>query len=54
MLYEVITKKKAVKKKTVPAKVKKSTVPSTEFCLYAPDAKEVYLAGDFNDSYNFV
>jgi len=42
-------KKKAVKKKTVPAKAKKTTVPSTEFCLYAPDAQEVYLAGDFND-----
>jgi len=35
------------KSKTTKKAVKK-TVPSTEFSLYAPDVKSVYLAGDFN------
>ena len=43
------TKKKAVKKKTVAPKTKNKTAPSTEFSLHAPEANEVYLAGDFND-----
>ena len=51
------TKKKVVKKTTGVAKAKKKTIPSTEFSLYAPDATEVYLAGDFNgwesDSKNY-
>ncbi|MBW2483783.1 MAG: glycogen-binding domain-containing protein [Deltaproteobacteria bacterium] len=43
------TKKKVVKKATgVAKKAKKKPIPSTEFSLYAPDATEVYLAGDFN------
>lgn len=41
------TTKKTTRKSTA-RKVKKETVPSTEFSLYAPDAKAVYLAGDFN------
>ena len=36
------------KKKAAPAK-KKKTIESTEFSLLAPDANEVFLAGDFND-----
>ena len=40
---------KKTTKKTTVRKTKKQTVPSTEFSLYAPDVKEVYLAGDFND-----
>lgn len=45
------TNKAATKapKKTGASKAKKTTVPSTEFTLYAPDVNEVYLAGDFND-----
>jgi len=39
-------KKKSTKK--VASKTKKQTIPSTEFCLFAPDVNEVYLAGDFN------
>jgi len=31
------------------AKPKKQAIPSIEFSLYAPDAKEVFLAGDFNN-----
>ncbi len=42
------TTKKVAKKKTT-TKAKKKAVPSTEFSLYAPNVKEVYLAGDFND-----
>ena len=41
-------KSKAVKKKSSPAK-KKKTIQSTEFSLHAPEATKVYLAGDFND-----
>jgi len=41
------TPKKSVRK-TSAAKAKKSSSPSTEFSLYAPDAQTVYLAGDFN------
>jgi len=43
------TKKKAVKKTTGAKKTKKTAIPSTEFCLHAPNVNEVYLAGDFND-----
>ncbi len=32
-----------------PAKAKKPTKPSTTFSLYAPDAHEVYVIGDFNN-----
>jgi len=42
------TAKKASPKKGA-AKTKKKTIPSTEFTLYAPNVKEVYLAGDFNN-----
>jgi 1,4-alpha-glucan branching enzyme len=42
-------KKKTVKKTVSASKTKKKTGPSTEFSLHAPDVKEVYLAGDFND-----
>ena len=40
------------KKKTATkasAKKTKSVAPSTEFTLFAPEATEVYLVGDFND-----
>ena len=50
------TKKKVTAKttkkdtgRTGGTKAKKKSVPSTVFSLYAPDVKEVYLAGDFND-----
>ena len=42
------TTKKAAPKK-VTKKVVKKTSPSTEFTLFAPNASEVYLTGDFND-----
>lgn len=35
-------------KKCTTAKTKKTT-PSTEFAITAPDAKEVFLVGEFND-----
>ena len=41
------TTKKTVKK-TATTKAKKTTTPSTEFSLYAPNVNEVYLAGNFN------
>jgi 1,4-alpha-glucan branching enzyme len=31
------------------AKAKRKTIQSTEFSLTAPDAKEVFVAGDFNN-----
>ena len=40
------------KKKKTAAKAtaqKKKTVPSVEFSLYAPEAREVFLVGDFNN-----
>lgn len=43
------TTKKGARKKASPARTRKKTIPSTEFTLYAPDVKEVFLAGDFND-----
>lgn len=47
----MITKTKPViKAKTVaPPKTKRTITPSTIFSLYAPDAHEVYLLGDFNN-----
>lgn len=39
------SKKSAPKKKTSA----KKNLASTEFVLHAPDAHEVFLAGDFND-----
>lgn len=41
--------KTKAKKATKPAAKKRKAILSTEFSLHAPDAKEVYLAGDFND-----
>lgn len=42
--------KPATKAKTAaPAKTKRTSPPSTIFSLYAPDAREVFLVGDFND-----
>ena len=38
---------KAKKKSSINKK--KKTIQSTEFSLHAPEAKKVYLAGDFND-----
>ncbi len=38
---------KPVKKKTAKAAAKK-TMPSTEFRFYAPDAQEVFVAGEFD------
>ena len=47
-----VTPAKAAKK-TVTAKAKKApakkTKPSTQFKLFAPNANEVYITGDFND-----
>lgn len=45
---------KSAKEKTTSAKPAASpkaqaSIPATEFKLHAPDAKEVFLAGDFND-----
>ncbi len=37
---------KATKKK--PTKTVRKTIPSTEFRIYAPDAQEVFVAGDFD------
>lgn len=34
---------------TKMAKAKRKTIQSTEFSLTAPDANEVFVAGDFND-----
>ena len=42
------TTKKVTKKTPATKTKKKRIVPSTEFSLHAPDANEVYLAGDFN------
>ena len=42
------TTKKIAKKTATPKARKKKIVPSKEFSLHAPDANEVYLAGDFN------
>lgn len=37
-------------KKSAPKPTaKKSAIPSTTFTIFAPEAKEVYLVGDFND-----
>jgi len=45
----IIKSKPAAKAKTaVPTKTKKTSPPSTTFSLYAPDAHEVFLVGDFN------
>lgn len=53
---KVATKKAApAAKKSTPAKAApkgvttKRSVPSTEFTVVAPDAKNVYLAGEFNN-----
>lgn len=52
-----MTTKKAVKVKSAKGKPapkkndvkKKKTTPSIEFKLYAPDARRVFLVGEFND-----
>lgn len=36
-------------KKTAPAKKTIETTPTVEFKLFAPDAKEIFLSGDFNN-----
>lgn len=43
------TKPAAKASTAVPTKTKKTSTTSTTFCLYAPDAQEVFLVGDFND-----
>lgn len=45
---KVVKAKKAAPKKSAPAAKKATANPSTEFSVYAPDAKEVFLAGEFN------
>jgi len=40
---------KAKKKTTATQKTVKKNSPSTEFTLFAPNAQEVYLSGDFNN-----
>ena len=42
-------KGKAVVKPSAPAKKNRKTIPSTEFSVHAPNAEEIYLAGDFNN-----
>ena len=42
-------KGKAVVKPSTAAKKKRKTIPSTEFSVHALNAKEIYLAGDFNN-----
>lgn len=44
-------KSKSTTEKAATATVKKKTetIPSIEFTLHAPNAKEVFVAGDFND-----
>ncbi|MCB2182172.1 MAG: isoamylase early set domain-containing protein [Desulfobulbaceae bacterium] len=37
------------KKAKAKAPAKRKTIQSTEFSLIAPEAQEVFLAGDFND-----
>ncbi|RJX34275.1 MAG: glycoside hydrolase family 13 [Desulfurivibrio sp.] len=39
----------AVKSSSSKDKAKRKTIQSTEFCVTAPEAKEVFVAGDFND-----
>lgn len=51
---EEVTAAKAVRteaaaKKPAPAKKTMETIPAVEFKLLAPDAKEVFLCGDFNN-----
>jgi 1,4-alpha-glucan branching enzyme len=41
--------KKTTDSRTAAAKKTKTAIPSIEFKLVAPDAKEVYLVGEFND-----
>lgn len=42
--------KPALKAKApAPSKAPRTTTPRTTFSLYAPDAHEVFLIGDFND-----
>jgi len=44
------TVKATTKTATKPSvKAKKAPTPSTTFSLYAPEAREVFLIGDFND-----
>ena len=40
---------KAKSKSKATKKSVKKTIASTEFSLYAPNANQVFLAGDFND-----
>ena len=42
-------KSKSTAEKGATAKKKTETTPSTEFTLHAPNASEIYVAGDFND-----
>ena len=42
-------KGKTAAKSAVSVKKKRKTLPSTEFSVYAPAAKEIFLAGDFNN-----
>jgi 1,4-alpha-glucan branching enzyme len=41
-------KGKAAAKPSAPVKKKRKIIPSTEFSVHAPNAKEIFLAGDFN------
>ena len=41
--------KTSTAKKKCNTSKKKKTIQSTEFSLHAPEAKKVFLAGDFND-----
>ncbi len=43
------TKSKAVTAKKKPVKRVRKTIPSTEFKFFADGAKEIFVAGDFNN-----
>jgi 1,4-alpha-glucan branching enzyme len=46
------TAKKNSTKKSGPVKRTRKTIPSTEFSVHAPNANEIFLAGDFNNWQN--
>ena len=43
------TTKKSATKKKAGTKTKRKIITSSEFSFFAPDAKAVFLAGDFNN-----
>jgi 1,4-alpha-glucan branching enzyme len=45
-------KRKTVARPSGAVKKKRKTIPSTEFSVHAENAKEIFLAGDFNNWQN--